>query len=153
MRIKFSRLSLINPKDIIELNTNELVLKQMPLATDQFDIDQCITWVKEKQWEVYGHGPWAFLVNDNFAGWGGLQYEDGDADLALVLHPKYWGLGKRIFDEILYKAFSQMNLDSITILLPPTRTKLQGIYRLGFKLEGEVTINNVLFIKYRLHKK
>lgn len=81
-----------------------------------------------------------------------LQYEAGDADLALVLHPDYWGLGKRIFEKITQQAFNQMGLQSITILLPPTRVKLQGIYQLGFALDGEVVINNQQFIRYRLCK-
>lgn len=154
MNIEFCRLSEIKLTDIVELNTNKQVLKQMPLGSDRFNIEECISWVnaKESLWTLYGYGPWGFLVDGHFAGWGGLQYEEGDADLALVLHPKYWGLGKRIFDRILHHAFSQMGLDSITILLPPTRTKLQAIYSLGFELEKEVVINNVSFIKYRLKK-
>lgn len=90
MEIEFDRLSNVNRSEIIELNTNERVLKQMPLAKGNiFDEDQCNAWVneKERQWEEYGYGPWAFIVDGQFVGWGGLQYEHGDADLALVLHP------------------------------------------------------------------
>lgn len=126
----------------------------MPLGSVHFSIDDCNIWVRDKEelWKTYGYGPWAFVIDGHFAGWGGLQYEEGDADLALVLHPKYWGFGRRIFDKILHYAFFQIGLDSITILLPPTRTKLKAIYRLGFKLESEVLINNVGFIKYRLNR-
>jgi len=155
VNIQFSRLSQISLNDIIELNTNGRVLKQIPLADGiNFDEKQCIAWAnaKEKQWQEYGYGPWAFVVDGKFAGWGGLQYEAGDADLALVLHPDYWGLGKRIFAKITQQAFNQMGLQSITILLPPTRVKLQGIYQLGFALDGEVVINNQPFIRYRLCK-
>ncbi|MCH7337468.1 GNAT family N-acetyltransferase [Acinetobacter sp. NIPH 2699] len=155
MIIQFDRLSNIHYAEIIELNTNNLVLQQMPLAKGIiFDKEQCIAWVdaKEKHWEEYGYGVWAFLVDNKFAGWGGLQYEDGDADLALVLHPRYWGLGKQIFNRIINKAFNELNFRSITILLPPTRNKLKAIYSLGFKLEGEITINHEPFIKYRLYK-
>jgi RimJ/RimL family protein N-acetyltransferase len=66
----------------------------------------------------HGYGPWAFLVDNKFAGWGGLQYENGDADLALVLHPQYWGFGKKIFNQIIRRAFNEMGMESITILLP-----------------------------------
>lgn len=155
MEIKFDRLSNVSRSEIIELNTNEHVLKQMPLAKGViFDEDQCNAWVneKERQWEEYGYGPWAFVVDGQFAGWGGLQYEHGDADLALVLHPQYWGIGKQIFDKIINKAFNQMGFESITILLPPTRKKLTGIYSLGFKKDGEVTISNEHFFRYRLNK-
>lgn len=61
------------------------------------------TWRKQMnglgkgcQWQQYGYGPWAFEIDQQFAGWGGLQYEEGDADLALVLHPKFWGSGKEV---------------------------------------------------------
>lgn len=127
----------------------------MPLAKDSlFDEKQCLAWVKgkEKQWQDHGYGPWAFLVDNKFAGWGGLQYEDGDADLALVLHPQYWGFGKKIFNEIIRRAFNEMGMKSITILLPPTRNKLKGVYFLGFELESEIMLSGELFIKYRLYK-
>jgi hypothetical protein len=81
-----------------------------------------------------------------------LQYESGDADLALVLHPKYWGIGKIIYNKIIDQAFSQMGLESVTILLPPTRTRIKGVLRQGFKLDGEITIVGERFIRYRLYK-
>lgn len=155
MDIQFDRLSKISIVDIIELNTNDRVLKQMPLANGTiFDKEKCIAWVneKEKQWTEYGYGPWAFTIDGKFIGWGGLQYEDGDADLALVLHPQYWGVGKQVFNEIIKRAFNEMGFESITILLPPTRKKLKAIYSLGFELDGEVTLSNEHFIRYRLHK-
>lgn len=155
LNIRFDYLRNMSQQDIIELNTNEHVLKHMPLARGiVFDEEQCIAWVKakEQQWIKYGYGPWAFVVDGKFAGWGGLQYEEGDADLALVLHPRYWGLGKTIFHKILKKAFTEMGFESITILLPPTRKKLEAIYSLGFEFDGEVTINDERFIRYRLYK-
>jgi len=155
LNIEFCHLSNIEIADIISLLTNDRVLKHMPLAKDSlFDEKQCLDWVKgkEKQWQEHGYGPWAFLVDNKFAGWGGLQYEDGDADLALVLHPKYWGLGKKIFNEIIRKAFNEMGMESITILLPPTRNKLKGVYLLGFEFESEIMLSGECFIKYRLYK-
>jgi len=104
-------------------------------------------------WTDFGYGPWAFYVDDAFVGWGGLQSEDGDADLAMVLHPDYWGLGKSIYIKIIGQAFGEMGLDSITILLPQTRTKVKGLLSLGFHKEGEVQIQSVPFVRYRLLKK
>ena len=70
----------------------------------------------------------------------------------MVLHPQYWGCGKQIFDEMIRKAFGEMGFESITILLPPSRTKLKGIYALGFEQDGEMTYDGVRFIRYRLKK-
>jgi len=94
--------------------------------------------------------PWAFVIDGRFAGWGGLQPENGDADLALVLHPNYWGMGKAIYRRIIDEAFGEMNLNTVTALLPPTRTRIRGLLRLGFIQDGDVVIGQENFIRYRL---
>ena len=153
MPIEFKRLSEIDCTEIIALNTNPLVRRQMPLSDDHFGEVECQEWVagKEELWKQYGYGPWAFMVDSKFAGWGGLQYENGDADLGIVLHPDYWGIGKIIYDEIIKRAFGEMGFESVTILLPPSRTRVRGILRLGFQLDGEVELYDQRFIRYRLY--
>lgn len=91
MDLKLTCLSDIDYADIIALHTDPRVLRHMPLAGGDLDESACEKWVesKERQWEINGYGPWAFLFDGNSAGWGGLQLENGDADLALVLSPKY----------------------------------------------------------------
>jgi [ribosomal protein S5]-alanine N-acetyltransferase len=153
VNLEFKRLTDISCTEIIALNTNPLVRRQMPLSDGYFGEEECKAWVagKEKQWEVHGYGPWAFMIDGKFAGWGGLQYENGDADLGLVLHPDYWGMGKTIYAEIIKRAFGEMGLESVTILLPPTRTRVKGILKLGFQPDGEAEIEGERFIRYRLH--
>jgi len=130
------------------------VRRLMPLSADGFDAAACGRFVagKEAMWAEHGYGPWAFFVAGEFAGWGGLQPEGGDADLGIVLHPNYWGYGKLIYDRLLTHAFGPMNLDSITILLPPERTRTRAVLRLGFQRDGEVELGGVRFLRYRLHK-
>ena len=72
----------------------------------------------------------------------------GDADLGLVLHPSYWGMGKIICNEIIRRAFGEMGFESITILLPQNTHK--GILRLGCQLDGEIELHGQRFIRYRL---
>jgi [ribosomal protein S5]-alanine N-acetyltransferase len=152
MHLEFKRLSDISISDIIAVNTNPLVLRQMPLSGDDWEESEWIEWVegKERQWKEHGYGPWAFVIDGKFAGWGGLQYENGDADLGLVLHPDFWGTGRIIFNEIIHRAFGEMAFESIIILFPPTRTRIKGILRLGFQPDGEVELYGEKFIRYRL---
>lgn len=154
MKIEFVRLSKINKPGIISLMNHPLVRRQMPLFNGDFTLADCDAFVaaKEKLWFDFGFGPWAFLVEGQFAGWGGLQPEDGEADLALVLHPNFWGCGKAIFYKILQEAFGPMGLTSITILLPMSRKGIGGIFRLGFEEEGTVMIKDIPFKRYRLRK-
>jgi [ribosomal protein S5]-alanine N-acetyltransferase len=115
MKLEFKHLTQINPDDIIVLNNPPEVLRQIPPGSPNLDHEKCLKWVtqKEAQWAQYGYGPWAFVINNKFAGWGGLQFEEGEADLALVLHPDYWGTGKIIYDEIVRRAFTEMHFEAI----------------------------------------
>jgi len=152
MHIKFKRLTDVEKKDIINLMNNPLVRRQMPLLKGTFsesDFNQFIA-AKELLWTKYGYGPLAFIINNEFAGWGGLQPENGEADLALVLHPNYWGTGKYLYKEIIKRAFGEMKLESVTVLFPPSRTRVQGLIKLGFEREAEVMIGNQQFIRYRI---
>ncbi|MGH1402964.1 MAG: GNAT family N-acetyltransferase [Alphaproteobacteria bacterium] len=152
--IKFVHLSEIQEEQIISLMNNEMVGRQLPLLAGEFSIEDCQSFLNAKKqlWDKHGFGPWAFLIKDKFAGWGGLQFEHGDADFALILHPDFWGWGRRVFNKIKNQAFNQMNLNSITVLLPPTRKNSKAIKRLGFVNDGQVNIDGEVFMKFRLTK-
>lgn len=152
--IEFRCLTEAEPGEIIALMNEPKVRRLMPLSTDGFDAEACARFVadKEAMWAEHGYGPWAFFIHGRFAGWGGLQPEGEDVDLALVLHPRYWGFGKPIYDRLLTHAFGPMNLASLTILLPPERTRTRAIFRLGFERDGEVELYSVRFLRYRLCK-
>lgn len=152
--LQFVHLSQIPPKQIIDLMNIEKVGKQMPLLSAGFSMRDCQKFLQAKRqlWETHGYGPWAFIINGNFAGWGGLQAERGDADFALVLHPNYWGWGKRIFVKIKDQAFNELNLKSITILLPPTRLNTKALKRIGFIKDTQLNIKGEVFMRFRLLK-
>ncbi len=152
MNIEFTRLSQVNKSDIIELMNNQLVRRQMPLLTGDFTEEDCDKFIasKEVMWNEQGYGPWAFVIDGKFAGWGGLQPEEDEVDLALVLHPDHWGVGKVLYKEIINKAFNEMGFESVTVLFPPTRTRIQGLLRLGFKEDKVLEVGDEQFIMYRL---
>jgi [ribosomal protein S5]-alanine N-acetyltransferase len=152
--IEFVPLSEIKEEQIIDLMNYEQVGNHLPLLIGAFSKDDCKTFLKAKQklWDEHGYGPWAFLIKGEFAGWGGFQPEHGDADFALILYPKFWGWGRKIFNKVKDHAFNQMNLNSITILLPPSRPNSKAITRLGFHEDSQLVINGALFIKFRLLK-
>ncbi|AMM13932.1 GCN5 family acetyltransferase [Burkholderia sp. PAMC 28687] len=152
MNIEFKRLPAVRLSEIISLLSDPLVLRHMPLSDGVFDEERCRAWVegKELQWQHHGYGPWAFFIDGKFAGWGGLQLEHDDADLALVLAPEFWGLGHAIYKEIIEKAFDEMKLESITALLPTSRNQTRNMLRLGFEKDGETELNGKSFIRYRL---
>ena len=151
--ITFKRLTEVNKLDIIALMKHPLLKRYMPLLSEQFTDADCDRFIagKEKLWDEYGYGPWAFLVDDKFVGWGGLQPENGEADLGLVLHPDFWGFGKVFYDKILTVGFQQMGFESITVLLPLSRRRERVLNRLGFLSEGQVKLYGEKFWQYRLY--
>jgi [ribosomal protein S5]-alanine N-acetyltransferase len=152
-RLQFRRLSEVRKSDIIELMNNDKVNRQMPLLNHEFKDAECEKFIasKEEHWNKFGFGLWAFVIDEHFFGWGGLQMENDEPDLALVLHPDYWGTGKYILKLIINRAFTELRLSSITILLPASRTRIKGVLRLGFREEGELIINNHRFSRFRLN--
>lgn len=126
----------------------------MPLAPEHFDEADCRAFVegKERLWQKHGYGPWAILIDGVFAGWGGVQPESGEADIALVLKPAYWGAGGQLIRVILGRAFRELGLDTVTTLLPPTRIRVRGLTRLGFIPAGTLDVGGQMFVRYRLNR-
>jgi len=151
-KIDFKRLSEIPRSDFIELMNDPKVVAQMPLAKGEFDESAYEEFLlkKEDLWRKNGFGPWAFLINDEFAGWGGIQPEMGEADLVMVLSPRFWGYGRQLINLILKKAFFELNRESVVVLLPPTRNHFKALLRIGFIKEGEVDLYGEKFNLFRL---
>ena len=151
-QITFTRLTEADPADLVKLMNDPLVRRQMPLTSDGFDLADAAEFVvgKESLWNEHGFGPWAIWIDGRFAGWGGLQPEGSEAEIALVLHPEFWGRGRSVYDRIIKIAFGEMGLRSVVIYFPPSRTRVRGIQRLGFVREGEEEVWGETFVRYRL---
>lgn len=74
----------VERQKLIDLMNNVQVRAQLPLLTNVFTEASCTAFLEAKQqlWDEHGYGPWAFMINGEFAGWGGLQPESGEADFA-----------------------------------------------------------------------
>ncbi|GAA6142507.1 GNAT family N-acetyltransferase [Hydrogenophaga sp. 5NK40-0174] len=138
--------------DIARLHNDPQVRTHLPLATMAFDEALALAWRNEKArlWSEHGYGPWVVELNGAFAGWGGPQPENGEADLALVLLPEAWGHGLAICKAVLKRAFDELKLPSMTALLPPSRVRQRGMQRMGFVPDGEFVIDGQRFVRYRM---
>lgn len=150
--VGFERLSEVRPKDIIDLMNHPAVRRHLPLARGPFGRPECDRFVaaKERIWEEHGYGPWAFVIDGDLIGWGGLQPEGDDVEIGLVLRPSHWGAGLGLCRRILAHAFRDLRLASVIALLPPSRTRVAAMMRLGFRRDGEMLIENERFYRYRL---
>lgn len=150
--ITFRPLRAVAPAEWIALMNHPRVRRHLPLAQGAFDESDWATFIatKEAMWKHHGYGPWAFFLEETFVGWGGLQPEAGEPDLALIIHPDHWGIGLPLATEIMTRAFRDFGFTSITALLPPSRIRTRGLLRLGFRPDGTVRIAGESFHRYRL---
>ena len=151
--IDFAPLSSIDPRELLALLTDPQVLRHMPLAgPEPMRPDEVPQWVagKEAITEQHGFGPQAILIDGTFAGWGGLDPDSDGTGIALVLFPAYWGWGHQIVKVLLEEAFGQLGLPYVLVKFPPSRTRVRGLLKLGFRKVGEEMIDGERFIIYRL---
>lgn len=151
-KITFSRLSTVPVEDIAAHMSDPVLAHHMPLLQGAWDAQRAADFVamKEARWAQDGLGHWAILSDGAYVGWGGFQREGPDWDFGLVLKPLAFGLGAKITKQALEFARGDTRIPSVTFLLPPSRTNLGALTRMGTEFEGEVTLDGALFRKYRL---
>jgi len=152
VRIEFLRLTEVPVKAVADLLNEPRNSRHLPLAGERFTEQSAAAWVQAKdgQWASNGYGPWAVLLNGEFAGWGGFQREENGADFALVLSPTHWGHGAEVTRAALDRGFTELGLAEVIIALPYTRSPDRVVARFGFVPDGEVSYGGVPFRQYRL---
>ena len=150
--IEFVRLSEVDPAKILAHMSDPRVAEHMPLLRMAWDASTVARFVakKEECWVRDGLGHWAFLSDDRYVGWGGFQKEGAEWDFGLVLRPDTFGLGPRISRKAIDFAISDERIPYVTFLLPPSRTHLRALERLGARQVGEVDYDGATFLKFEL---
>lgn len=100
--IEYIKLDEVNPKEFALL-LNKQKIREHLIDHQLFDIETVKAWIETKI-EVdssKGCKVRAIVVNQQLAGWCGIQLEDGKYEMAIVIDNNYWGLGRKIFREIM----------------------------------------------------
>jgi hypothetical protein len=150
--ITFTRLPNIPAEEIIAHMSDPRVAEHMPLLTFEWDAEALDKFIatKEACWKRDGLGHWAILCNGTYVGWGGFQKEGDEWDFGLVLRPDKFGLGLPITKKAIQFAIADDNIPYVTFLLPPSRTRLKALERMGAEFVGKIEYDKQVFLKYRL---
>jgi len=151
--IEFAPLSSVDSETLLALFTDERVIRHMPLAEPEpMTPDEIRGWISAKEaiTKRHGFGPQAILLDGVFAGWGGIEPDGDGASISLVLFPAFWGRGRRILEILVEEAFGRRGLPYVLVELPPSRTRVRGLLRLGFREVDDRLIEGERFIVYRL---
>ena len=128
------------------------VAEHLPLMPESWNraATEKLVATKEACWQRDGLGHWAILADGRYAGWGGFQKEGDEWDLGLVLRADCFGMGPAIIAKMLGIARADARIPFVTFLLPPSRSKLAALARLGAQAVGEAKVDAVRFLKFRL---
>ncbi|WP_185236529.1 GNAT family N-acetyltransferase [Teredinibacter franksiae] len=88
------------------------------------------------------------LYNNRLAGWCGIQLDGERYEIAIVIDSKFWGLGKRVFGELMQwaKAFGHKQ---VYIHLLHTRRDYKFLYKIASNVYTSELLGNK-FTTYEL---
>lgn len=100
--IEYINLSEVNITELLTLLNKEKVRKHL-IDHESFSTEAVTLWVEEKNRmdSLQGCRVRAILIDKQLAGWCGIQHEEGNYEIAIVLDDAYWGAGKEIFRELV----------------------------------------------------
>jgi len=100
--IEYVNLSECDPDELISILNSEDVRKHL-MPHDQFDHESLANWIKKKNFcdALAGCRVRGILINQQLAGWCGIQNDELDYEVGIVLAKPFWGYGKLIFKTML----------------------------------------------------
>lgn len=147
--IEYLKLNEINPDEFIPL-LNKLKIRQHLIEHEMFDADTVKAWIeaKIKVDSTSGCRVRAIVLKNQLVGWCGIQLEDEKYEIAIVIDDKLWGLGKKIFCDIMVWA-KDLGHEKIYIHFLHTRPEYRFLRKLSRNIyESELYGNK--FTSYEL---
>lgn len=102
LTIEYVKFDEVCPDDFLPL-LNKLKIREHLIQHELFDREITETWMQSKM-EVdtsFGCKVRAIKVAGQLVGWCGIQLDDGKYEIAIVIDDSSWGLGIKIFHEIM----------------------------------------------------
>ena len=148
-KLSFPKLNEIDLQLMLAIMNQSSTRKHL-IQHDQFSLQDVEQWVlgKLEVDSLAGCRVRAVVLDDELAGWCGIQEEEGEFELAIVIDESHWGLGKRIFNEMMFWA-AEMGHESLVIHLLKTRRKYKFLEKVANKVTDS-TVMGASFTTYQL---
>ena len=132
-----------------EFFKNDKIRRHMPLAPNSVDDVWIEAWINSKKsiskstpFDIY-----SIWIKSGFCGWAGIQPDEDFFEMAIVLKPDFWGLGKVLANDLMQKYRDSMIDKPLFIYLPLSRNIDVLAERLKLALHGEIKIGGIHFAK------
>ncbi len=101
-KLDYLTLDSVVPAEFVPL-LNKASVRQHLIEHPLFDDASVSVWLKAKQQvdATPGCKVRAIRVDGAWAGWCGIQSEQGRYEIAVILDNQYWGLGRQVFTEVM----------------------------------------------------
>lgn len=129
--IVYVKLNKVNPIELIPL-LNKHKIREHLIEHELFDESTAKDWLKSKIKVDSSQGckVRAIIIDKQLAGWCGIQLEDKKHEIAIVIDEGYWGLGRKIFRDIMSWA-KELGHKTIYIHLLHTRPEYKYLRKIS----------------------
>ncbi|MFV2055472.1 MAG: GNAT family N-acetyltransferase [Thiohalomonadales bacterium] len=143
--IEYVNLSTCNSAELISILNSEDVRKHL-MPHEQFNDELLDKWIKQKNACDAGAGCRirGILIDQQLAGWCGIQNDPLGYEIAIILDKPFWGYGKLIFKAMLAWA-KEFGHSELIIHLHESRASYQFLKKLS---KNKVTKSVILGNKF-----
>jgi len=147
--IQYVKFNEVNPSDFIPLLNNQKIREHL-IDHELFDTDSVNAWInaKIKVDSISGCIVRAIMFKSQLVGWCGIQLEDEKYEIAIIIDDKFWGLGRKVFYDLMGWA-KVLNHDKIFIHFLHTRPEYKFLRRISTKVHKSELLGNK-FTTYQL---
>lgn len=147
--IEYVKLNEVNPNDFIPILNNQKIREHL-IDHELFNKDIVNAWIKDKNIvdSTRGCRVRAIIFNNQLVGWCGIQLEEDKYEIAIVIDEKAWGLGKKVFYEIMCWA-KDLCHDEVFIHFLHTRPEYKFLRRISKNVYESKLLGNK-FTTYQL---
>lgn len=132
--ITFVDFSHINTKDLLPIVNKDSLRKHL-IDHEKFTTTSLQEWINEKLAidACKGCRIRAIYINDNLAGWCGIQPDQKGFELAIVISQQFWGAGILIFKTLMLWA-KELGHNEVLFHLLDSRPEYKSLKRMATKV-------------------
>ena len=152
INIEYLRFNDIEPSDFLPLLNSQKVRKHL-IDHELFTVATLTAWMNSKIEVAATSGckVRGIVYEGELAGWCGIQFEDEKYEIAIIIDDKYWGLGKKVFQDMMFWA-KEFNHAEVYINFLHTRPDYKFLKKIA-KSVYETELFGSKFTSYQLQIK
>jgi len=147
--VDYLKFNEINPSDFLSILNSQTIRKHL-IKHELFTIDTLTAWMNSKI-EVdatSGCRVRGIVCESELAGWCGIQFENGKYEIAIVIDDQFWGLGKKVFHDVMCWA-KELEHDEVYINFLHTRPDYKFLKKIAIAVY-ETKLFGCRFTSYQL---